>query len=174
MAEETPPERSRVVTWDDPKAAARRARQMSGSEFFDAMRRGEIPEPPFGRLLGIDLFDVGEGKFTMTLQPQECHYNPMGCVHGGILATLLDSVMSASVHTALPAGRGYLTLEIKVNFLKPVFERTGEILAEGNVVSCGRQVATAEGKIVDAKGDVYATGTATCLIFEIPGAQPKP
>jgi uncharacterized protein (TIGR00369 family) len=173
MARETSPERSRVVTWDDPKAAARLVRQMSGSEFFDAMRRGKIPEPPFGRLLGIDLFDVGEGKFTMTLQPQECHYNPMGCVHGGILATLLDSVMSASVHTALPAGRGYLTLEIKVNFLKPVFERTGEIMAEGNVVSCGKQVATAEGRIVDAKGDVYASGTATCLIFDIPGAQPK-
>ena len=171
MADESLSERSRIVTWDDPKPAAKQARQMSGSEFFDAMRRGEIPEPPFGRLLGIDLFDVGEGKFTMTLQPQECHYNPMGCVHGGILATLLDSVMSASVHTALPAGRGYMTLEIKVNFLKPVFAQTGEIMAEGTVVSCGRQVATAEGKIVDVKGAIYATGTATCLVFEIPGAQ---
>ena len=173
MSDELPPERIRTVTWDDPKQATRQARRMSGSEFFDAMRRGEIPEPPFGRLLGIDLFDVGEGKFTMTLQPQECHYNPMGCVHGGILATLLDSVMSASVHTSLPAGQGYMTLEIKVNFLRPVFEHTGEIMAEGNVVSSGRQVATAEGKIVDSKGQIYATGSATCLVFETPASGHK-
>lgn len=166
MSKESPPERSKTVTWDDPKVARRHARKLSGAEFFDRMRRGEIPEPPFGRLLGIDLFDAGEGRFVMTLQPQEVHYNPMGCVHGGILATLLDSVMSAAVHTSLPAGRGYLTLEIKVNFLKPVFEVTGEIIAEGNVVSCGRQVATAEGKIMDARGVVHATGSATCLVFD--------
>lgn len=142
---------------------------MSGAEFFDRMRRGEIPEPPFGKLLGMDLFDAGEGRFTMTFQPQECHYNPMGCVHGGILATLLDSVMSAAVHTSLPVGRGYMTLEIKVNFLRPVFEHTGEVLAEGKLVSSNRQVATAEGRVLDADGTVYATGSTTCLIFDSPG-----
>jgi len=166
MSENPEPERSKTVTWEDPKATRRHARKLSGVEFFDKMRRGEIPEPPFGRLLGIDLFDAGEGRFVMTLQPQEVHYNPMGCVHGGILATLLDSVMSAAVHTSLPAGRGYLTLEIKVNFLKPVFAITGEIIAEGNIVSCGRQVATAEGKITDVRGTVLATGSATCLVFD--------
>lgn len=123
----------------------------------------------------MEVFDAGEGRFVMTLEPQECHYNPMGCVHGGILATLLDSVMSAAVHTALPSGKGYITLEIKVNFLKPVYEHTGLIMAEGNVVSCGRQVATAEGKIINEKGEVHATGTATCLIFETPAAgRPAP
>ncbi len=167
MPEDSQTERSRIITWDDPAAARKQARKMSGAEFFKAMRRGEIPEPPFGRLLGMDLFDVGEGRFTMTLQPQECHYNPMGCVHGGILATLLDSVMSASVHTALPAGKGYMTLEIKVNFLKPVFEHTGEIVAEGKVISCGSQVATAEGKVTDVDGRIYATGSTTCLVFDL-------
>ena len=166
-------ERKRLVTWEDPAAARRQARKMSGAEFFKAMRRGEIPEPPFGKLLGMDLFDVGEGKFTMTLQPQEFHYNPMGCVHGGILATLLDSVMSASVHTALPAGKGYMTLEIKVNFLKPVYEHTGEVVAEGKVISCGSQVATAEGKLTDVEGKIYATGSTTCLVFDIPAPKPK-
>jgi uncharacterized protein (TIGR00369 family) len=173
MPDDSQTERSRVVTWDDPSAARKQARKMSGAEFFRAMRRGEIPEPPFGKLLGMDLFDVGEGKFTMTLQPQECHYNPMGCVHGGILATLLDSVMSASVHTSLPAGKGYMTLEIKVNFLKPVFEHTGEIVAEGNVISAGGQVATAEGKVTDVNGTIYATGSTTCLIFDTPAPKPK-
>ena len=173
MTEERPSERSRTVTWDDPRLAARSARKMSGAEFFDKMRRGEIPEPPFGKLLGMDLFDAGEGRFTMTLQPQECHYNPMGCVHGGILATLLDSVMSASIHTSLPTGRGYMTLEIKVNFLKPVFVHTGEVLAEGKMVSSGRQVATAEGRVVDAQGTVYATGSTTCLIFDVGGPPRK-
>jgi len=134
------------------------------------MRRGDIPEPPFGRLLGIELFDAGDGRFTMTLDPQECHYNPMGCVHGGILATLLDSVMSAAVHTSLPAGRGYMTLEIKVNFLKPVFQSTGLVMAEGRVVSCGQQIATSEGKILDSQGRICATGSATCLLLDNPSA----
>src|SRR5512140_2635059 len=173
MSEQTPVERSRTVKWDDPRQAARQARRLSGAEFFEKMRRGEIPEPPFGKLLGIDLFDAGDGKFLMTLQPQECHYNPMGCVHGGILATLLDSVMSAAIHTALPAGKGYLTLEIKVNFLRPVFAATGEIFAEGSIVSCGNQIATAEGKITDAAGKLHATGTATCLIYETGGGPPS-
>jgi uncharacterized protein (TIGR00369 family) len=168
---EPPSERTRTITWEDPAAAARKARRMSGAEFFEKMRRGEISAPPFASLLGIEVFDAGEGRFVMTLDPQECHYNPMGCVHGGILATLLDSVMSAAVHTALPSGRGYITLEIKVNFLKPVYEHTGLIMAEGNVVSCGRQIATAEGRIINEKNEVHATGTATCLIFETPAAR---
>jgi uncharacterized protein (TIGR00369 family) len=165
MADDREPERSKLVTWDDPRAAAREARHLSGADFFDKMRRGKLPEPPFGKLLGIDLFDAGDGHFRMSLQPQEVHYNPMGCVHGGILATLLDSVMSAAVHTALPAGRGYLTTEIQVRFLKPVFESTGEIMAEGRLVSYEGNRATAEGRIIDARHVVHATATATCAVF---------
>jgi uncharacterized protein (TIGR00369 family) len=166
MADEQHPERSKTITWDDPKRSRREARRLSGAEFFDAMRRGKIPEPPFGKLLGIDLFDAGEGRFMMSLQPQEVHYNPMGCVHGGILATLLDSVMSASVHTSLPAGKGYLTTEITVKFLRPVFEVTGEIMAEGRLVSSDGRTALAEGKIVDSLDIVYATATASCFVYD--------
>jgi uncharacterized protein (TIGR00369 family) len=158
--------RSRVVTWDDPKLAIQRSRQMSGVEFFDAVRRGRLPEPPFGRLLGMDMFDSGEGRVMMSLQPQEMHYNPMGCVHGGILATLLDSVMSAAVHTALPPGKGYLTREITISFHRPVFEKTGEIMAEGQIVAIDGPDASAEGRIIAGDGRVYATGTARCAVFD--------
>lgn len=180
MAGEPPPERRKIITWDDPRAAAREVRRMSGADFFDAMRRGRIPEPPFGKLLGIDLFDAGEGHFMMSLQPDEVHYNPMGCVHGGILATLLDSVMSAAVHTALPAGRSYLTTALEVKFLRPVFQATGEIMAEGHLVSCEGNVATAEGQIFDSRENLYARATATCRVFDsqqprppAPGGEPK-
>jgi uncharacterized protein (TIGR00369 family) len=139
---------------------------MSGVEFYDQMRKGAIPEPPFGKLLGMDMAEWSEGRFTMTFEPHEVHYNPMGCVHGGILSTLLDSVMSAAVHTALPVGRGYLTIEIKVNFLLPILAASGELTAEGKVVFLGGQIGTAEGKIVDAKGRLCATGTATCMVFD--------
>ena len=172
MADDPLPPRSKTIAWDDPRPAARKARELSGSEFFDAMRRGQLPEPPFGKLLGIDLFDAGEGRFVMTLQPQEVHYNPMGCVHGGILATLLDSVMSAAVHTALPAGRAYLTREITVTFLRPVFEATGEIMAEGQVISIEGSTAISEGRIIAQDQRVYATGRATCAVFDR-GSRPE-
>lgn len=165
-------ERTRTITWEDPMLLLRHGRRLSGTELFEKMRRGEIPQPPFSQLIGLEVFDCAEGRFAMTLLPREYHYNPMGCVHGGILATLLDSVMSAAVHTALPAGRGYLTLGININFLKPIYERTGEVMAEGKLVSMRRQVATAEGRIVDLQGNVCATGSATCLILEMPSRMP--
>ncbi len=173
MLAENTQERVRVVTWEDPRKSAREARRMSGVEFFDQMRRGEIPEPPFGRLLGMELVGASEGSFTMTLEPSEVHYNPMGCVHGGILSTLLDSVMSAAVHTALPAGKGYLTIEIKVNFLRPVLQASGEITGEGKVIHLGNQIATAEGRITDAKGRLCATGTATCMVMDAAPTMPR-
>ena len=172
MDEETKSERSRTFTWDDPEEALLAGRKVSGSELFEKMRLGEVPQPPYARMLGMELFDAGDGHFSMTLLPQEFHYNPMGCVHGGILSTLLDSVMSAAVYTALPAGTGYLTVSINITFLKPVYEHTGEVMAEGKLVSMKRQIATAEGRIVDMKGDVCATGTAICMVFDRP--QPKP
>ena len=129
--DQTGNDRTKSVTWEDPRPGARKVKQMSGSQYFEEMRRGNIPEPPFGKLLGIGRFDAGYGTFTMTLDPQEVHYNPMGCVHGGILATLLDSVMSAAVHTALPTGKGHLTIEIKANFIRQVLQASGEIMATG-------------------------------------------
>jgi uncharacterized protein (TIGR00369 family) len=171
MSDHKEQDRSHTFTWEDPKPSQRAIRRHSGAELFEKMRLGHVPEPPYAKLLGMELFDSGEGTFSMTMVPREFHYNPMGCVHGGILSTLLDSVMSAAVHTALPPGSGYLTVSINVNFIKPVYEHTGEVLAEGRLVSMKRQIATAEGRIMDMKGDVCATGTAICMVFERP--QPK-
>ncbi|HWF09123.1 MAG TPA: PaaI family thioesterase [Bryobacteraceae bacterium] len=167
MPDDNSAERTHTFTWDDPLLLMRHGRKLSGAELFDKIRRGEIPQPPFAQLIGLEVFDSGEGRFAMTLQPREFHYNPMGCVHGGILSTLLDTVMSAAVHTGLSAGRGYLTLGININFLQPVYEHTGEVMAEGKLVSMRRQVATAEGRIFNLRGDICATGTATCLIFDM-------
>ena len=164
------PERIRTITWDDPREAIRRIRELPGVEFLQEMRRGRLPQPPFGKLLGMDMFYADEGRVIMTLQPHEVHYNPMGCVHGGILSTLLDSVMSAAVHTALPAGTGYLTREITVTFHRPVYDKTGEILADGRIVSIDGRRATAQGRIIAADDKVYATGKATCVLF-LPGAE---
>lgn len=105
-------------------------------------------------------------RVIMTLAPQEVHYNPMGCVHGGILATLLDSVMSAAVHTALPAGTLHLTREFTIKFIRPVFDRTGEIMADGRIVSVEGRTAVAEGRIIAADDRIYAIGRATGAVFD--------
>ena len=164
MPDDPKPERTRTIQWSDPAEQISQSRRLSGTELYEKMRRGEIPSPPFAKLIGIDVFDIGESRARMTLTPQEFHYNPMGCVHGGILSTLLDTVMGTAIHTALPAGQGYLTLSLNVAFLKPVFDHTGEIMAEGVVVSITRGVATAEGRITNVRGEIVATGTAVCLI----------
>lgn len=164
MPDDPPPDRTRTITWSDPAEHIGQGRELSGTELYEKMRRGEIPMPPFAQLIGIDVFDTGDGRARMTLAPQEFHYNPMGCVHGGILSTLLDTVMGTAIHTALSAGQGYLTLSLNVAFLKPVFEHTGEIMAEGIVVSITRGVATAEGRITNPRGEIVATGTAICLL----------
>jgi uncharacterized protein (TIGR00369 family) len=164
MTDDPISERSRTFTWSDPIDAFREGRRLSGNELLEKMRRGEIPEPPFARLLGIELFDVDHGRVKMTLLPQEFHYNPMGCVHGGILSTLLDTVMAAAIQTALAPRQSYLTLSLNVTFLKPVFEKTGEIMADGMLVSVLRSVATAEGRILNVKGEICATGTTICQI----------
>jgi uncharacterized protein (TIGR00369 family) len=100
--------------------------------------------------------------------PPEFHYNPLASVHGGIVATLLDSVMGCAVHSKLPRGRGYTTVEIKVNYVRPVTAATGRVRAEGTTIHVGRQIATAEGRLVDAAGRLYAHATTTCLVFALP------
>ena len=111
---------------------------------------------------------IEHGRVTMALEPGEHHYNPLGTVHGGMIAILLDSVMGCAVHSTLPAGRGYTTLEFKMNFLRPVNDRTGLMTAAGNVVHAGRQSAVAEGRLTDAQGKLYATASTTCLVFDVP------
>ncbi len=129
---------------------------------------GEIPPPPAVALLDIDLVAAEAGRVTMTMRAQEYLYNPLGSVHGGLIATLMDSVMGCAVHSTLPLGRGFTTLEIKVNYLRAVTEASGLVTAVGRVVHSGRQQAVAEASLIDEASRLCATATTTCLLFDLP------
>ncbi len=158
-------DRSMIVSWEDPGELGEQARAMRGLDFLEAIRDEELPPAPIQRLLDFTLTEVEEGRVVFTAQPGEQHYNPIGVVHGGLAATLLDSAMGASVHSTLPQGQGYTTLETKFNLVRAVTADTGPIKAEGRVVNRGRQVATAEGYLRDEAGKLLAHGTSTCLVI---------
>ncbi len=157
--------RSRTYTWQDPTPTATAARQKSGSELFAAMIKGVLPPAPITETLDFKLTETSEGVAVFEIDCSEFHYNPLGTVHGGVVATLLDSAMSCAIHTLLPAGSGYTTVEMKVNFVRPILQDTGPLRCIGTVVHGGRRIATAEGKLIDADGKLYAHGTTTCFIF---------
>jgi uncharacterized protein (TIGR00369 family) len=163
--------RQRTVTWDDPVASAARGAGLSGIEYLTKIAAGEIPPPPIAVLLGFELVAVEEGRAAFAVTPGEFHYNPIGVVHGGLAATLLDSAMGCAVHSTLPAGTGYTTLEFKVNFARAITGDTGRIVCEADLIHRGRTVATAEGRVTaEATGKLLAHGTTTCLIFGTNGA----
>ena len=143
------------------------ARTMDGLVLFTEMAAGRLPAPPICRTLGIWLTEVERGRVVFAYQPVFDHYNPLGSVHGGIAATLLDSVMGCCVHTTLKAGTGYTTVEIKVNYVRAMTDKTGEVRAEGKVINVGSRIATSEGRLTDASGKLLAHGTTTCLLFPI-------
>lgn len=155
-----------VVRWSDPQSAAAEGLALSGLDYLRAMRDGRIPPPPIMALLGANMAEVEPGRVRMTLVPRGFHYNPLATVHGGVIATLLDSVMGCSVHSTLPAGTGYTTLEFKVNFLRAVTEATGLVTAEGQIVHGGRRSAVAEARLTDANDKLVATASTTCLILQ--------
>ena len=157
--------RTRTFSWADPRALAEAARGLSGLEFLQRIVSGEIPGPPIAALMNFGLAELAEGRAVFTVQPAEYHYNPIGVVHGGLAATLLDSAMGCAVHSTLPAGAGYTTLEVKVNFVRPLTAETGEVRCEAEVIHVGGRTATAEGRVLDASEKLYAHATTTCLIF---------
>ena len=156
---------SLTVSWSDPKALAQAGRSMPGIDFLRAMIEGRFEAPPIARLLGFRLAQVDHGLAVFECTPGEQHYNPIGVVHGGLAMTLLDSAMGCAVHTQMPAGTGYTTLEAKTNLVRAITAQTGPLRATGRVVHAGRSVATAEGRIEDAAGRLYAHATTTCLIL---------
>ena len=157
--------RSLTVEWNDPAALAAAGRSMSGIDFLRAMRDGRLPPPPLARLLGFSLVEVEPGHAVFECVPGEQHYNPIGVVHGGLAMTLLDSAMGCSVHTRMPAGGGYTTLEAKTNLLRSISGQTGRLRAIGKLVHLGRSTATAEGRLEDDAGKLYAHATTTCIIL---------
>ena len=138
---------------------------MTGLEAMRAIQSRELPAPPIAELVGFELAEVGEGYASFVLDPAERHYNPLGTVHGGIAATLLDSAMGCAVHTTLGEDERYTTLELKVNFVRAITEATGRIAASGNVIHRGGRIATAEARLSDEDGRLLAHGTSTCLII---------
>ncbi|HAM26553.1 MAG TPA: aromatic compound degradation protein PaaI [Microbacteriaceae bacterium] len=164
--DETPrADRSRTVTWEDPLIGAELAKTMTGLEYMQSLVDGSIPPPPIVHLMQMRLVAVEVGKATFTCDPDESHYNPIGTVHGGLVCTLLDSVLGCAVQTTLPRGQGYTSLEIKVSYLRPVTATTGQLTAVGIVTKPGSRAAFAEGTVHDANGKLIATASSTLLVF---------
>jgi len=158
-------ERSRTFTWEDPAVTALAGQHLSGLEYLQAMQRGELPPPPIAELMGFEGFVAEEGKVTFFATPAEYHYNPIGVVHGGLAATLFDSALGCAVHSTLPAGTGYTTLELKVNYLRPLTSETGRVRCEASVIHVGGRVATAEARLYDDQDRLYGHATTTCMVF---------
>ena len=160
--QETAPEawgdaRSRTVTWHDPMITAAGALERSGLETLEAIRDGILPPPPIAMLMQFGIGSLEEGRVEFTAEVDESVYNPIGVVHGGLVCTLLDTVAGCAVHTTLPSGMAYTSIEIKVNYLRPVHATSAPLTAIGRVTKPGRRVAFAEGEILDAQGRSVAT-----------------
>ncbi len=140
----------------------------TGLEMMQAMLRGEVPYPPIAQTLDFQLIEVDAGRAVFQGTPGAQHLNPMGTVHGGWFATLLDSALGCAVHTMMQPGRGYTTAELSVNLVKALSPKVQRVRAEGQVLHCGRQLATAEARLVGADGTLYAHATTTCLVFDLP------
>jgi uncharacterized protein (TIGR00369 family) len=157
--------RALTISWQDPIAAFDAGKNLSGLEYMKEMIAGRIAAPPIMSLMGFRLAQVGDGLAVFECEPGEQHYNPIGVVHGGLAMTLLDSAMGCCVHTRLPAKVGYTTLEAKVNMVRAITAKTGTIRATGKVIHLGGKTATAEARLEDAAGKLYAHGTTTCIIL---------
>lgn len=146
--------------------APEQQRAISGLDFVRGMAEGTLPLNTMAQTLGYDITEAESGRVVVTVQPGDHHLNPAGTVHGGLGATLLDSCMGLAVHSTLEQGFGSTTLEIKISFVRPITPQTGALRAEGRVLSRGRRVGVAEGRITDGQGRLLVHGTTTCLIFE--------
>jgi len=149
-------------------ASADQLRGLDGLQTMEAMLAGQLPPPPITETLDFMLIRVAHGEATFQGRPLRRHYNPLGTVHGGWFATLLDSALGCAVHTVMPVGRAYTTLEFKVNMVRALNDQVPLVRAVGHVVHAGRQVATAEAQLLGHDGRLYAHASTTCLVFERP------
>ena len=139
--------------------------ELTGLEYMRQLMTGEREPSGMARLMNMRLVEVEEGRAVFAAEPDERHYNGLGIAHGGLAATLLDSALGCAINTVMSAGRVFTTLEMKINYVRPMRRETGEVRCEARVLHAGGRVATAEGRIVDAGGKLYAHGTATCMLF---------
>jgi len=156
---------TRTVEDEKHEGGAEERRALTGLEYMRQLMTGEREPSGMARLMNMRLVEVEEGRAVFAVEPDERHYNGLGIAHGGLAATLLDSALGCAINTVMPAGRVFTTLEMKVNYVRPMRRETGEVRCEAEVLHAGGRVATAEGRIVDASGKLYAHGTATCMLF---------
>jgi uncharacterized protein (TIGR00369 family) len=162
--------RTRTYEWEDPALTAAAAGQGSGLDFLRDLQAGKLPGAPVGATVGFTLDEVEKGRAVFSLVPGEQHYNPIGSVHGGIYATLLDSAAGCAVQSTLPPGTAYTSLDLTVKFLRRITVDTGTVRAIGTVISSGRQTALAQAQLMDATDRVLAHATSTCMLFPLPSA----
>ncbi len=163
--------RTRSYSWTDPSIVAGKLGTMSGVDQLRSMIAGEIPAPPIMATLDMDAIEViSEDEVRVSLMPQEFHYNPLGTMHGGVIAALLDTAAGCAVHATLPPGMGYTSLDLHTRFLRPITVASGRLRCEGTVTNRGRQTALAEARLYDAADRLAAHATSTCLIFPVRAA----
>ncbi|MER5193967.1 PaaI family thioesterase [Streptomyces sp. NPDC002755] len=163
--------RTRTYQWEDPAILADAAGCMAGLDFLRELQAGRLPAPPVAGTVDFTLDEVEPGRAVFSLTPGEEHYNPIGSVHGGIFATLLDSAAGCAVQSTLPQGMAYTSLDLTVKFLRRITADTGTVRAVGTVVSGGRQTALAQAQLFDATDRLLAHATSSCLLFPVPRPQ---
>jgi uncharacterized protein (TIGR00369 family) len=163
-----PATRERTHAWPDPTLTASAARDVDGLTFLRRLAAGEVPPAPIATTLGMTLDEVEEGRVVFGLEPAEFHFNPIGSVHGGVYATMLDSACGCAVHSTLPAGARYTSLDLTVKFLRGIGVGTGPLRCEGRVIHLGRSTALAEARLTDAADRLYAHATSSCMVFRRP------
>lgn len=156
--------RERSFGWHDPVVTFESAADLSGLDYMRAIVEGRIAPPPVRALVGHRAIEVEAGRIVFEAEPAEFHYNPVGTVQGGVAGVLLDSAMGSAVHTLVPPGGRFATLEFKVNLVRAMTRDTGTVRIEGHVVHPGGRIATAEGRITDSEGRICAHGVTTCLV----------
>jgi uncharacterized protein (TIGR00369 family) len=164
-------ERTRTYTWNDPLRAATGGEQLTGVERIRALHSGALPRPPLMQTLDIAGIEIPEpGSSVVTMQVAGFHYNALGTVHGGVIAALLDTAAGAAVHSTLPAGWGFTSLDLNTKFLRPVTLESGMVRCEGAVINSARSTALAEARLYDERRRLLAHASSTCLLFEVPSA----
>ncbi|MGW1542083.1 PaaI family thioesterase [Streptomyces sp. NPDC002309] len=161
--------RSRTFEWEDPEVSAAEVGRASGLEFLQDVLAGRLPAPPIAATLDFRLEEVEAGRAVFAMEPGEEHYNPIGSVHGGVYATLLDSAAGCAVQSVLPAGMGYTSLDLTLKFLRPITVDTGKVRAVGTVLSQGRRTALAQAQLFDTTDRLLAHATSSCLLIPVPG-----
>jgi uncharacterized protein (TIGR00369 family) len=158
--------RTRTFSWEDPAAALAAGSALSGLQYMRAILTGDVPAPPIARALGFAVLEVAQGRAVFAMAPAEWMYNPIGSVHGGIAATILDTCMGCAVQTTLEAGVGYTTSDLQVRYIRAMNASSGRVLAEGRVVHAGRRTATAEGRLFAEEDQALIAHASTgCVIL---------